>query len=167
MQIGLGVKVKVYRNFYVRLDGNYKAYRTFFEVEESIVGGSKYVLGNLYNEKYSYSLLPEFQYTLMRGHLIELPVYVFGGPVLSIEKDKNYSENTLIDGGIETILGAVKPDNQTGWSIGLGCNPKWKKWGLTLEGRLLRIGYQEEGITPGKIAYQHFTFMTGITYDLF
>lgn len=168
VQLGLGVKIKAYRNFYIRLDCNYKAYRTFFDAEERIaVGGSRVVLGNLYNEKYSYSLLPEFQYTLLRGRRIEFPVYVFGGPVFSVEKGKNYSENYLFDVSSVTILGAIKPDLQTGWSIGLGCNPKWKRLGLMLEGRLLRIGYQKEGIIPGKIAYQHFTLMTGITYDLF
>lgn len=168
VQLGLGVKIKAYRNFYVRLDCNYKAYRTYFSaVQGKAAGGSRSVLGNLYNEKYSYSLLPEFQYTPLRGHRIEFPVYVFGGPVFSVEKDKNYSENYLFDGGSLIILAATKPDPQTGWSIGLGCNPKWKRLGLMLEGRLLRIGYQTEGIVPGKIAYQHFTLMTGITYDLF
>ncbi|HOY06278.1 MAG TPA: hypothetical protein PLO67_12800 [Saprospiraceae bacterium] len=167
VQLGVGVKIKVFRNFYVRLDGNYKAYRTFFEVEESMGGVSSYVLGNLYNEKYSYSLLPEYQHTFLQGKRIEFPVFGFAGPVFSFEKGNNYSYNDVIDGGSAVFLNAVKPDVQTGWSLGLGCNPKWKRWGLLLEGRLLRIGYQEESIIPGRIGYQHFTFMSGITYDLF
>lgn len=167
VQLGLGVKIKLLRNFYVRLDGNYKAYRTFFRVEENTNGVPRYVLGNLYNEKYTYSLLPEYQHTFLDGGRIKLPVYVFGGPVFSLERDKNYSENYIISGGSETILGAVRPETQSGWSLGLGCNPKWKRLGIMLEGRLQRIGYQKEGIVPGKIAYQHFSFITGITVDLF
>lgn len=167
MQLGLGAKVKVFRNFYVRLDGNYKAYRTFFSVEESTGGVSKFVSGNLFNEKYSYSLMPEYQYTFLRGQRVELPVYGFAGPVFSFEKEKNYSDNYLFSGGSTSFPNAVKPDAQLGWSLGLGCNPKWKRIGIMLEGRLLRIGFEQEGILPGKIAYQHFTLMTGITYDLF
>lgn len=167
VQLGLGVKIKAFRHFYVRVDGSYKAYRTYFHAEQQDGSVSKYITGNLFNEKYTCSLLPEFQYTLINGKRFELPVYVFTGPVLSFEKEKNFSYNYLISNGLSAFENAIEPDNQTGWSFGLGVNPKWRRLGLLLEGRLLRIGYQEEGALVGKIGYQHFTVMSGITYDLF
>ncbi|MBL7781387.1 MAG: hypothetical protein JNM22_09240 [Saprospiraceae bacterium] len=167
VQLGLGIKIKAFRHFYVRVDGSYKAYRTYFHAEQQDGNVPKYILGNLYNEKYTWSLLPEFQYTLISGKRFELPAYVFTGPVLSFEKEKNFSYNYLISNGLSAIENAIEPDSQTGWSFGLGFNPKWRRLGLLLEGRLLRIGYQDEGALVGRIAYQHFTIMSGITYDLF
>ena len=167
VQLGLGVKIKAFRHFYLRVDGSYKAYRTYFYAELPDGSLPKYITGNLYNEKFIYSLLPEFQYKIMSSRRFELPAYVFAGPVLSFERKTNYSINYQIYGGVSAVERTIKPLPQSGWSVGLGLNPKWRRLGLLLEGRLLRIGYQDEGTFVGKIAYQHFTVMYGITYDLF
>lgn len=167
-QLGIALHAKVFKNFHLRLDGNYRAYRTTFRTEEPASGGgTRYALGNLYNERFNFSLLPEYRFKLSEGDRFQMPIYAFAGPVLSVEKGKNYSDSYVI-GGLNsvTIRTEIKPDAQAGWCLGAGINPKLGRWGLLAEMRYTRLGYANEGLVVGDIAYEHFTFMAGLSVDL-
>ena len=166
IQLGLAVNAQIFKNFHLRLDGNYRAYRTFFETEEQLGLGKRYILGNLYSEKFNVSLLPEYRLHLSKSGRVQVPVYAFAGPVLSFEKEKNYADAYLIENGSMLIRSEIKPKVQSGWCFGAGVNPKWRRWGLLAEFRYTRFAYSNEDLPVGKMAYEHFTFMTGITIDL-
>lgn len=93
---GVTVNARVAKRFHLRLDGNYRAYRTFFNTEQPSQGLSNYVIGNLYNEKFNFSLLPEYRLMLAQGTLIKMPGYVFAGPALSFEVEKIRQTPTLL-----------------------------------------------------------------------
>ena len=164
-QLGLALNARIYKKFYLRLDGNYRAYRTFFRTEEVVPGGNtNYILGNLYNEKFNVSLLPEYRLQLTKkSGKVQVPGYVFAGPVLSFERGKNYVY-TLDVPTSYTSTNEVNP--AAGWSVGAGINPKWAIFGLLFEARYTRFGYAEESLAVGKIAYNHLTFMFGLSIDL-
>ena len=163
VQLGVALHAKVFRNFHLRLDGNYRAYRTFFNTEQPSQGLSNFVLGNLYNERFNFSLLPEYRFKLAEGGQVQMPIYAFAGPVFSFEKGKNYSDTYTF---LQTYRTEIKPDPQSGWCFGAGINPKWRRLGLMLELRYTRLGYANEGLIVGDIAYEHLTFMTGLSVDL-
>lgn len=164
-QLGLALNARIYQKFYLRLDGNYRAYRTFFRTEEVVPGGNtNYILGNLYNEKFSVSLLPEYRLQLTKKPgKIQVPGYVFAGPVLSFERGKNFVYTLDVPTSYNSTN---EVDPQAGWSVGAGINPKWSILGLLVEARYTRFGYAEESLAVGKIAYNHFTFMFGLSVDL-
>ena len=162
-QWGFAVNARIVKNFHLRLDGNYRAYRTFFNTEQPSQGLSNYIIGNLYNEKFNFSLLPEYRLMLVKGGPIQMPVYIFAGPVLSFEVEENYADTYTFPDNYRT---AIKPDPQGGWCVGLGINPKWRRFGLLAEVRYTRLNYANEGLLVGEIGYQHLTFMTGLSVDL-
>ncbi len=168
LQFGVALHAKVFRNFHLRLDGNYRAYRTFFNTQEpESGGGTRSVLGNLYNERFNFSLLPEYRFKLAEGGRFQMPIYAFAGPVLSVEKGKNYSDSYVFGGFSPlTIRTEFESDAQAGWCVGGGINPKLGRWGLLAEIRYTRLGYANEGLIVGDIAYEHFTFMMGLSVDL-
>ncbi len=163
VQFGVALNAKIFKNFHLRLDGNYRAYRTSFNTEQPSQGLSNFVLGNLYSERFNIALLPEYRLMLAQAGPIKMPAYVFAGPVFSFEKGKNYSDTYTFT---QTYRTEIKPDPQGGWSIGGGINPKWRRFGLMFEMRYTRLGYVNEGLIVGDIAYEHFTFMTGLSVDL-
>ncbi len=162
-QWGFAVNARIAKNFHLRLDGNYRAYRTFFNTEQPSQGLSNYVIGNLYNEKFNFSLLPEYRLMVAQGALIKMSGYVFAGPVLSFEVEKNYADTYTFT---DTYKTAFKPDPQGGWCVGLGINPKWRRFGLLAEVRYTRLNYANEGLIIGELGYEHFTLMTGLSVDL-
>ena len=160
-QFGLAFRARLQKNFYLRLDGNFRAYRTFFNTQDKSSVGDRYILGNLISEKFNVSLLPEYRFA------VSTHPYVFAGPVLSFERKKNYSRSFLIENGSQTIVGEIKPDAQAGWSVGAGINPRLFRFlGLLVETRYTRFGYSNEDIPVGKIAYGHFTVMLGLSVGL-
>lgn len=165
-QLGIAFNGRLTQHFHLRLDGNYRAYRTFFRTEEQTSNGTRYILGNLYNEKFSVSLLPEYRFTLAKNAHAQLPAYIFVGPAMTFEVNDNYQDSYVFGNGSTTFNGSIKPDAQWGWSIGGGVNPKWHRWGVMLEVRYNRFGYAKEGIPVGKIAYEHLTGSLGLTVDI-
>jgi hypothetical protein len=164
--LGLSLSTQLTKHFYLRLDGNYRAYRTSFRTEEQTSTGVRYMLGNLYNEKFNLSLLPEYRFRLATKNRFQAPAYVFAGPVMMFESGKNYQESYVFGNGSATFGSSAKPDAQFGFSVGGGINPKWNRWGLLFELRYTRFGYAEEGIPVGELAYEHFTGAFGLTVDI-
>jgi len=164
--LGLSLNGRLTQHFYLRLDGNYRAYRTFFRTEQPVSTGTRYTLGNLYNEKFNISLLPEYRFHLAKKNRFQTPVYVFAGPVIAFEAGNNYQESYIFSTGSTTLMLSNKPDAQLGWSLGGGINPKWERWGILFELRYTRFGYANEGIPPGELAYEHFTGAIGLTVDI-
>lgn len=162
-QLGLAVNARIIKNFHLRVDANYRAYRTTFRTEQPSQGLTNYVLGNLYSEKFNFSLLPEYRFMLTQDALIKIPGYVFAGPVLSFEVGENYADTYTFP---DTYRTAIKPDPQGGWCVGLGINPKWRRFGLLAEVRYTRSNYANEGLLIGEMGYQHLTVMTGLSVDL-
>ena len=157
-QFGLAFHAQVRKNFYLRLDGNYRAYRTFFNTKEE--SPLRYILGNLISEKINISLLPEYRFGVITHP------YGFAGPVLSLERKKTFSSSYLIQNGSQPTVTEIKPDAQLGWCIGVGVNPQFGRFGLLLETRYTRFPYSNEGLPVGEIAYKHFTVLFGLTVNV-
>lgn len=164
--LGLSLNAQLAKRFHLRLDGNYRAYRTSFRTEEQTATGTRYMLGNLYNEKFNVSLLPEYRFPLVTKNRFQAPAYVFAGPVMVFESGKNYQDSYVFGNSSTTLRLSTQPDAQLGFSIGGGINPKWNRWGLLFELRYTRFGYANEGLPVGELAYEHFTGTFGLSVDI-
>lgn len=166
IQLSLGVNARLFGQFHLRAEGNYKNFRTFYDFEMPGTGGSFAVLGNLYKENWTVSLLPEYRFNLVKPDRFELPLYAFAGPVLSVEQAKNYSYSLVIHNGASDVFEAVKPDASLGWSIGAGINPKWRRLGALAEMRYTRTAAAVEGAVIPEVSFGHFTLAAGLTFNL-
>jgi len=166
IQLGLAVNLKVFKHLHVRLDGNYKNFRTFFQTESSGFGGERIVLGNLYKENWTFSVLPEFRINVLKKAAFELPLYAFAGAAFSFEQGKNFVYALVIQNGSETYETTTKPDVAGAWSVGAGINPKWRRFGLLGEGRYTRTSPVSEGGPVSPFSFGHFTLLFGLTFDL-
>lgn len=165
IQLSLGVNARLFGQFHLRAEGNYKIFRTFYDFETPGTGGPIAVLGNLYKENWTISLLPEYRFNLVKPARFELPLYAFAGPVLSVEQAKNYSYSLVIHNGASEVFDAVKPDAALGWSIGAGINPKWRRLGFLAEMRYTRTSSTTEGALIPKVSFGHFALIAGLTFN--
>ena len=166
IQLSLGLNARLFGQFHLRAEGNYKNFRTFYDFETPGTGGPIAVLGNLYKENWTISLLPEYRFNLVQPGRFELPLYAFAGPVLSVEQAKNYSYSLVIHNGASDVFDAVKPDAALGWSIGAGINPKWRRLGALAETRYTRTSAVSEGGVIPKISFGHLTLVAGLTVNI-
>lgn len=165
-QYGIALNLRLIRSWHLRVEGNYRQYRTFFEMQQPGLGGPATLLGNLYNEKYTLSLLPEYRRVFFPDKPVQLPVYAYVGLAMSQEKGKNYQYVNIINNGLLIITDSFEADTQWGTSVGMGINPKWKRVGGLLDLRFSRMAYANEAGLVGELAYNHFTVALGLTFDL-
>lgn len=165
-QFGLGLHARVYRGLHLRAELNYKNFRTFYDFTPTGGSAQATVLGNLYKENWTVSVLPEFRVNLLKPGDFSLPVYAFVGPVFSFEQAKNFSQSTIIDGGAVDVLDETDPDMAPGWSVGAGLNPKWRRLGVLAELRYTRTAAVSEGGPLPTLSFEHFAVLAGLTFDL-
>ena len=102
IQPSLGVNLRIYRFLHLRAEANYKNFGTFYNTEKLNGTDKTSVLGNLYKENWTFSILPECRFNLVKAGSFSLPAYGFAGLLFSVEQAKNFSSSSVIRNGIGT-----------------------------------------------------------------
>lgn len=166
IQPGLGVNARLYRFLHLRAEANYKNFRMYYKTETAGTTDKTTVLGNLYKENWTISILPECRFNLVKGGRSSISAYGFAGLLFSLEQAKNFSYSNVIRNGIATFNDEIKPDVAPGWSVGAGINPKWRRLGFLLEMRYSRTGAVSEGGVLPEVSFEHFAMLFGLTLDV-
>jgi hypothetical protein len=164
IQLGLAVQMNLKKGFHVRLEGNYRSYRTFFSLEQKGSGPLPISsIGNIYNEKLSISLLPGYSRKIFQKNAWTNHVYAFAGPTLEFELDNTYSYTFRFPDSYNI---SHDPGVKTGAVGGIGMNLRWKKIGILVELRGGFSGKSVENPLIPKVSYRHVAFLGGLSLDL-
>jgi hypothetical protein len=159
LRTGLAFNMKIHNRFRLRLGADYYQYRTYFHTPES---EKNWAIGNLYNEKFTISVLPELRFNDRSLKKIHWQWYLFAGLNLGLEQDKNWSEYVSFQNSYDT---ALKPDISTGLSGGVGVHAHYKHFGLMLENRFDGVNSNKEKSEIGDLRYFWYSCLLGLTFQ--
>lgn len=162
LRSGFAVKLKFKNRFRLRTGLDLYRYRTEYYTPgfPNPAGG-----GNLYNEKITLSLLPEYQFSQHQFKHVGLEWYGFAGLDVGLEIGKNWSYNYVFDQINYSYTDERKPDPSVGISAGTGGQLHYKHLGFMSELRYSGIITGGENPLFGRFRYHWFSFLFGLTFQ--
>lgn len=127
------------------------------------------VAGDLYNEKTTVSLLPEYRLWTKKFGRSTWTGYGFAGAEAAFEGKKNLSKSRFLKSGsaeVEYVNKEVAPGVNLGLSAGLGTQIFYKRFGLQCDFRYTRAAANDEIPGIAKIRYNWFSLLAGVVVKI-